>query len=129
MSTISFTCARPPAPLQMGVAAGIERLRDGYYVSLCEQFRAKRDVLCQTLAAIGLTPMVPQGSYYVLADVSRLPGDRSKAKAMFLLERTGVPSVPGAAFHLSDAGRGLVRFCFAKPDAELEDACRRLRRL
>jgi aminotransferase len=66
--------------------------------------------------------MAPQGSYYVLADAFRLPGSDSKEKAMHLLSRTGVASVPGAAFYQSEAGRNLVRFCFAKTDAELEDA-------
>ena len=98
-------------------------------ISLCETFQRKRDVLCSTLARVGLTPVVPQGSYYVLADVSRLPGGDSKAKAMHLLKQTGVASVPGSAFYLSEAGRNLVRFCFAKTEDELEDACQRLRRL
>jgi len=31
---------------------------------------------------------------YVLADVSRLPGSTSKDKAMYILEKTGVASVP-----------------------------------
>jgi aminotransferase len=127
VNDLIYVCA--PAPLQMGVAAGINKLGPDYYASLCTEFLGKRDVLCNTLASVGLTPMVPQGAYYVLADVSRLPGGDSKAKAMHLLKQTGVASVPGAAFHLSDAGRNLVRFCFAKTDAELEDACHRFRRL
>lgn len=127
VNDLIYVCA--PAPLQMGVAAGIERLGPAYYASLCDEFRRKRDLLCDTLTAVGLTPMVPQGSYYVLADASRLPGSDSKAKAMYLLGQTGVASVPGSAFHLSSAGRNLVRFCFAKTEAELEDACHRLGRL
>ena len=127
VNDLIYVCA--PSPLQMGVAAGIDRLGPEYYASLCEEFRRKRDLLCDTLTAVGLTPMVPQGSYYVLADVSRLPGDDSKAKAMYLLNHTGVASVPGSAFHLTEAGSNLLRFCFAKTEAELEDACTRLRRL
>ncbi len=127
VNDLVYVCA--PAPLQMGVAAGIERLGPDYYTRLCDEFRGKRDRICSALAEVGLTPMVPQGSYYVLADASRLPGAGSKEKAMYLLQRTGVASVPGTAFHDSEAGRDLVRFCFAKTDAELEDACDRLRRL
>jgi len=127
VNDLIYVCA--PAPLQMGVAAGIDSLGPEYYASLCEEFRRKRDLLCDTLTTVGLTPMVPQGSYYVLADASRLPGDDSKAKAMYLLNHTGVASVPGSAFHLTEAGRNLLRFCFAKTEAELEDACTRLGRL
>ena len=74
----------------------------------------------------GLTPHVPMGAYYVLADMSRLPGANSKEKAMNLLKRTGVASVPGEAFYHDNAGENLARFCFAKEDAVLDEACRRL---
>jgi aminotransferase len=120
VNDLIYVCA--PAPLQMGVAAGIERLDASYYSELCETFRGKRDHLCSTLSDVGLTPTVPQGSYYVLADVSQLPGSDSKDKAMYLLKHTGVASVPGSAFYRSNAGRNLVRFCFAKIDLERKDA-------
>ncbi len=48
---------------------------------------------------------------------------------MHLLARTGVASVPGEAFYHGTEGQGLLRFCFAKPDAELEEACQRLEQL
>jgi aminotransferase len=127
VNDLIYVCA--PAPLQMGVAAGINTLGPEYYAALCEEFRHKRNLLCTALTDAGLTPMVPQGSYYVLADVSRLPGRTSKQKAMHLLHAIGVASVPAEAFYQSVAGENLVRFCFAKTDAELEDACDRLRRL
>ena len=43
---------------------------------------------------------------------------------------TEVPfaGMPGDAFFSGDDGRNLVRFCVAKLDAELEEACRRLAR-
>ncbi|MCC7264048.1 MAG: pyridoxal phosphate-dependent aminotransferase [Candidatus Latescibacteria bacterium] len=127
VNDLIYVCA--PAPLQMGVAAGIGRLGPEYYASLREEFRRKRDLLCAALKDVGLTPTVSQGAYYVLADVSHLPGADSKQKAMHLLAVTGVASVPGSAFYVSETGDNLVRFCFAKKDAELEDACYRLRRL
>jgi len=37
--------------------------------------------------------------------------------------------VAGSAFYHGDGGENLVRFCFAKTDAELSEACRRLRAL
>ena len=127
INDLVYVCA--PAPLQIGVAAGIEQLGDEYYAALCTEFREKRDRLCTALQRGGLTPNIPQGAYYVLADASRLPGETSKEKAMHLLAKTGVASVPGAAFFDSAAGRNMVRFCFAKTDAELDDACERLQKL
>jgi aminotransferase len=47
-----------------------------------------------------------------------------------LLRRTGVASVAGSAFfNKGAAGENLLRFCFAKKDADLRDACARLERL
>ncbi len=48
---------------------------------------------------------------------------------MQLLGQTGVASVPGEAFYHDDAGETLVRFCFAKEDAIIDEACRRIEKL
>ena len=124
MSDLVYVCA--PSPLQWGAAAGLEKLSTQFYSDLASEYRAKRDQLCQTLEEIGLNPCWPQGAYYVLADVSRLPGSNSKDRAMYLLKQTGVAAVPGSAFFHGSTGENLVRFCYAKTDAELESACERL---
>ena len=90
---------------------------------------SKRDKICEALAKAGLEPYVPQGAYYVLADISRIPGESSKEKAMNLLRQSGVACVPGEAFYHDDAGENLARFCFAKEDAVLDEACRRIEKI
>jgi aminotransferase len=127
INDLVYVCA--PAPLQLGVASGIEELDASYYQRLCADFAAKRDLICSALSGAGLEPAVPQGAYYVLADVSRLPGTTSKERAMYVLSKAGVASVPGSAFYHGAAGEDLVRFCFAKSNEELEEAGRRLRTL
>jgi aminotransferase len=122
-----YVCA--PAPLQMGVARGLEALGADYYESLSREYAGKRDRVCHALKKAGLNPHIPHGAYYILADVSGLPGKTSKERAMYLLERTGVASVPGEAFYDGDGGENLLRFCFAKEDTVLEEACKRLRSL
>lgn len=123
---LAYICA--PSPFQHGVRAGLEELSSDFYEKLADEYRAKRDLLCTTLEQIGLSPSWPQGSYYVLADASPLPGCNSKEKAMYLLAQAGVASVPGEAF-FSGGGKNLLRFCFAKTDSDLEEACRRLSRM
>ena len=118
-----------PAPLQMGVARGISELPPEYYKSLCNQYFLKRQKVCSVLSDIGITPIVPEASYYILADVSSIPGSNSKEKALFILNKIGVATVPGSAFYKSDQGENLVRFCFAKSDEILDDACERLLKL
>jgi len=126
-SDLVYVCA--PTPLQMGAAAGIVELDDEYFEKLAEKYRMKREMLCGALDEAGLTPCVPQGAYYVLADVSMLPGVDSKERAMYLLDKTGVASVPGESFFKGSVGERIVRFCFAKEDSVIEEACRRLRTL
>jgi aminotransferase len=122
-----YVCA--PAPLQIGVAEGIRQLPESFYNEIGKEYVVKRDMLCDVLKEIGLTPSVPKGAYYVLADAAILPGRTSRDKAMFLLQQTGVATVAGSAFYHGDGGENLIRFCFAKTDAELAEACRRLQAL
>src|SRR3954467_9983925 len=101
-SDLCYVCA--PAPLQFGVAAGIAELKPDFYQHMRTEYAHKRDLICSTLAQVGLTPSIPKGAYYVLADASQLPGKSSKEKAMYLLEKTGVACVPGEAFYHDDGG-------------------------
>ena len=115
-----YVCA--PSPLQIGVARGLDTLSPAYYQELSDIHQKKRDRICAALARVGLTPHVPQGAYYVLADISRLPGKNGKERAMHLLRQTGVACVPGEAFYHDGDGRGLARFCYAKKDCDLDRA-------
>jgi len=126
VNDLVYVCA--PAPLQMGVASGINELSPEYYHELCKEFKVKRDMLCSALAVAGLPPIVPKGAYYVLADAVKLPGKNSKDKAMYLLEKTGVASVPGSAFY-NNSDNNFIRFCFAKMDDVLDEACQRIKTL
>lgn len=126
-SDLVYVCA--PAPLQMGVAEGLKNLGPEYYENLAREYLKKRNMVCGALSGAGLEPCVPQGAYYILADISSLPGSNSKERAMNLLRQTGVASVPGEAFYHDDAGENLARFCYAKEDSVLEEACRRLESL
>ncbi len=119
-----YVCA--PAPLQMGVAKGLRELDIEYYKNLSKVYRVKRDMVCDALNRAKLYPHVPDGAYYILADISRLPGNNSKERAMYLLRKTGVACVPGEAFFHDDSGEALARFCFAKDDHILEKACKRI---
>jgi len=125
-SDLIYICA--PAPLQVGVARGLAQLQPEYFESLSREYQIKRDKICDALADAGLDPYTPSGAYYVLANIESLPGNSSKERAMFLLERAGVACVPGDSFFHDNAGKNLARFCFAKNNTVLDEACRRLER-
>ena len=127
MNDLLYVCA--PAPLQLGVAAGIIELPVSFYRDLANDYQRKRDRFCEALTQAGLSPSIPQGAYYVLADVSRLPGTTGKDRAMSILERTGVAGVPGEAFFSGPEGANFIRFSYAKTNPDLDEACRRIMRL
>lgn len=127
LNDLIYVCA--PAPLQIGAAEGLEQLGDEYYAELSRIHEHKRDLFCAALRDAGLTPSVPAGAYYVMCDISEVPGGDDREKVMHILEKTGVAAVPGRAFYHDDAGRNLARFCYSKPLAVLEEAAERIRKL
>jgi aminotransferase len=127
LNDLIYVCA--PAPLQVGAAVGLETLGDEYYTELARIHQHKRDLFCDALRDAGLTPSVPSGAYYVMTDVSSVVGNDDFEKAMTILEKTGVASVPGRAFYHDDAGKNMVRFCYSKPLDVLKEAVMRIRKL
>jgi aminotransferase len=129
---LTYVCA--PSAFQHGAAAGLEELPPSFYAQLAADYQSKRTRILSALRDAGLEPSVPAGAYYVLAGASHLPGNTAAEKARHLLAATGVAAVAGSAFFRTGPegqghGENLLRFCFAKKDHDLDDACARLRRL
>jgi aminotransferase len=124
---LTYVCA--PAPLQQGCADGVEKLGEEFYQGLATEHEAKRTMIVDALRDAGMRPHVPDGAYYVLAAAGELPGATAAEKARALLAKTGVASVAGSAFFRPGKGEDLLRFCFAKKDKDLAEACKRLRAL
>ena len=122
-----YVCA--PSPFQVAAAAGLEQLPPSFYTQLAADYQVKRGKLLSALQDIGMEPSVPPGAYYILASAARLPGKTAAEKARRLMAATGVAAVAGSAFFRPGRGEELLRFCFAKKDAELDEACARLRKL
>ncbi|WAR30342.1 KAT3-like protein [Mya arenaria] len=74
-----YTC---PTPIQEAVAAGLEYElsvfgdeEKCYLKSLAlQELAPKRDMLAKVLSEVGMTPTVPEGGYFMLADISKLRG-------------------------------------------------------
>jgi aminotransferase len=124
---LTYVCA--PAPFQVATAAGLEQLPPSFYAQIAADHQKKREMLVAALRDAGMEPHVPPGAYYVMASAERLPGKTAAEKARYLLRTTGVAAVAGSAFYRPGRGENLLRYCFAKKDAELEEACARLRKL
>ncbi|MCL4263719.1 MAG: aminotransferase class I/II-fold pyridoxal phosphate-dependent enzyme [Anaerolineae bacterium] len=114
------------APLQEAAAVALA-VGDEYYTHLTQDYQAKRDFLMQVLAAAGLPPIAPAGTYFVMVDISRLGFPDDVAFCRYLTTAVGVAAIPPSAFYHNPAdGARLARFAFCKSQLTLDEAARRL---
>jgi len=45
---------------------------ESYFKSITAELKPKRDRLAQLLLDIGVTPVIPEGGYFMLADISKI---------------------------------------------------------
>ncbi len=98
-----------------GPRAPIDAMRDAY--------RLRAEVAIAAAAAAGLRAVPPQGTLYMLVDVSRA-GEPSLAFALRLLEERGVSVAPGSVF--GPAGEGWVRISLAADEEVIAEGMRRI---
>ena len=124
-----FLTVSAPAPLQRAGVAAME-LPQQYYADLATLYQQKRDLIQQTLDEVGIPYFVPQGAYYVCADISGFGYASDVDFTRYLIQEIGVAVVPGSSF-FNDAsdGHSLIRFCFSKQPATLAAARERLLKL
>jgi aspartate/methionine/tyrosine aminotransferase len=131
---IPFTVA---TPLQEAVATAFEQApKEDYFNWLARTYQAKRDKLMTALDEVGLTPVRPDGSYFIIVATGHLPvavpeeTRRDVAVARWFTTNVGVTAIPPSPFYspehqyLTD---NLARFCFCKTDDMLDEAVRRFR--
>ena len=125
-----FLTVGAAAPLQEGVAEGLETLPRSYYEDLGALYRAKRELFYPALVDAGFRCAPPEGAYYILADFSDLSDAPDDEFALWLTREIGVTPVPGSSFFSDPAdGRRLVRWAFCKTEDLLEQAAERLSRI
>lgn len=123
-------------PMQEAIGVAMEEAPQRDYFSwLSQMYQAKRDKLLDVLRAVGLQPLVPDGSYFILVQTGHLdvplePGyRRDYSVCRWFAREVGVAAIPPSPFYsaqhqsLTD---NLARFCFCKTDEMLEAAAARL---
>jgi N-succinyldiaminopimelate aminotransferase len=113
-------------PLQPAVAYALS-LPGSYYQEFRDDLLAKRDLLVAGLREAGFGVYVPEGTYFVTADIGPLGGEDGISFCRALPERCGVVAVPTQVFYdHPDAGRKVIRFAFCKRKEVLIKAVRHL---
>ncbi len=113
-------------PFQHAIATAL-RLPDDYFSGFRDDFAARRDRLCDGLAAAGFAVVKPEGTYFATVDI-RVFGDiDGLALCRALPGLVGVAAIPEQVFFADPRdGRHLVRFAFCKTDEVLDEGVRRL---
>ena len=93
-------------------------------------YERRRMALFKMLSEAGFRCRLPDGAYYIMADVSQLGFANDVEACNFVLEQVGVASVPGSSFYQhKELGHGLLRFTFSKNDQTLAAAAERFKQL
>jgi len=130
-----------PTPLQEAVARAFEvelgRLAspDCYFTSISVDLARKRDYVVEMLEEVGMSPVVPEGGYFIMADWSALAGkvdlssetdpQRDYRFVKWLTKNRGLQGIPPSAFFCQEhkgIGEDYIRFCFIKHEDSLKKA-------
>jgi N-succinyldiaminopimelate aminotransferase len=114
-------------PLQVAMGKAISRL-DSYLPDFRNRYQEKRNFFIKGLQEAGFSPIIPNGTYFVLVPIREFTDKDDFSYCMELIEKKKVASIPPSSFYLkSDEGRNYLRFCFAKKMETLKKACERLK--
>ncbi|KAI6660531.1 tyrosine aminotransferase [Oopsacas minuta] len=133
-------------PLQLAVGEGVKRVAgfmgtsEGYLCELRRDLERKRDTLFTALVEIGLSPIKPSGTYFMMMRIPRLmailaTADTSTESYDFtfvkwMIREVGLAVIPVTPFcgkQNTVIGDTLVRLCFAKKDSTLAAAIVKLK--
>lgn len=135
-------------PAQEAIAVAFEEApKIGYFKQLREDYQKRRDILLKALREAGLEPVVPKGSYFIIADLKniKLFDNEGKDKTItglgfhlhdwnlcrFMTTEIGVAAIPLSAFYSTEHQTitNYGRFCFCKRDEVLHAAAEKLKDL
>lgn len=120
-----LTFTTPPA-LQWAVAEGLDR-PDAWFAEQREGWAASRGRLDDALAAAGFTVLPNAATWFLCIDLAASGialSDREFSERA--VREAGVASIPVSALFEGDGPRHILRLCFAKDGAILDEAVRRL---
>ena len=119
------------SPMQFALAEYMQDPKP--YTELSAFYQAKRDRLTAGLANTRFKPLPSPGTFFMLADYSEISKQSEADFARDLTVQHGVTVIPVSAFYqhpdAEASNHRLVRFCFAKKDATLDQAIERLARV
>lgn len=114
-------------PVQYALADYLDRSQ--VYLSLPSFFEKKKAILVEELSKTNFKVLPSSGSYFLLADYSKISNKSELSFAKHLVKKYGVATIPISPFYSNGEDQKLLRFCFAKTDKTLIEAVDRLKDL
>jgi methionine aminotransferase len=113
-------------PLQYALADFLERCPE-HHLELASFYQAKRDYFVAALQDAKFVLRPSHGTYFQLAEYGALSTRPDHEFARWLTQTHKVAVIPVSAFYATPPSTQLVRFCFAKELATLDQAAARLK--
>jgi aspartate/methionine/tyrosine aminotransferase len=121
-----FLTFTTPPNLQEAVAFGLSEPGD-WFEAMPAGLQRSRDRLATGLRAAGFAVLDSGGTYFLNVDLTASGvTEDDRAFALRAVRDHGVASIPVSAFYAQDPVRNILRLCFAKADATLDEAVTRL---
>lgn len=120
---LTFTTA---PNLQAAVAYGLGK-DDAFFHDMRRDLQRSRDRLSDGLTSIGFPVIPSQGTYFLNVDIRPLGLNVSdEAFCRRLVTEHRVAAIPVSSLYEDDPVTSVIRFCFAKRDATIDEALERL---
>jgi aspartate/methionine/tyrosine aminotransferase len=140
---VGFICAAPPLTaviakahqfltfttppnLQAAVAWGLAN-SDEWFAAMPGELQASRDRLTEALRREGFAVLPSQGTYFLNVDLAASGiAEDDRAFCLRAVKDAGVAAIPISAFYEEAPVTHLIRLCFPKRDATLDEGANRL---
>ncbi len=100
-----------------------------YYLGLKNFYQEKRDFFISLMDGLPFQIKPASGSYFQCMSFEKLTDEKDSDFAIRLTKEYGVASIPISSFYHHNKDYKMLRFCFAKEKATLEQAAERLQKL
>ena len=123
-----FLTFTSPPNLQRAVAEGLAK-PEAWFTNMRAGYQASRDRLVEGLRLVGYDVQASAGTWFVTVDLAASGiGLDDVGFCERIIEEAGVAAIPISAFYPDAAVTHLVRLCFSKSDAVIDEAVARLGR-
>jgi methionine transaminase len=119
-----FNCFSCHTPMQVALAQFLQD--EQAYLGLGPYLEKKQQYFEKMMATTPLKPLPTYGSYFQLFSYEGMSTESEADLAIRLTKEAGVATIPTSAFYTDGTDNKVLRFCFAKKEATLEEAAGRL---